>query len=59
LAQKELELLEVWLDNPSQNPLGDHPIAKSLDQRQKILGKQLSQNKARIASLLELSLAMP
>jgi hypothetical protein len=59
LAQKELELLEVWLDNPSQNPLGDHPIAKSLEKRQRILGKQLSQNKARIASLLELSIAMP
>ena len=59
LAQKELELLEVWLDNPSQNPLGDHPIAKSLQKRQQILAKQLSKNKARIASLLELSLAMP
>ena len=58
LSTTELVQLQAWLTKPSSNPLGGHPIKSNLQKRQNELGLQLSSNKANVASLIELSLAM-
>jgi hypothetical protein len=58
LSTTELVQLQAWLTKPSSNPLGGHPIKSNLQKRQNELGLQLSSEKANVASLIELSLAM-
>jgi hypothetical protein len=58
LSTTELDQLQAWLTKPSSNPLDDHPIKSNLQKRQNELGLRLSSEKANVASLIELSLAM-
>ena len=58
LSSTELNQLQAWLAKPSSNPLDGHPIQANLQRRQSELGKQLSPEKANVASLIELSLAI-
>ena len=58
LTSTELDQLQAWLAKPSSNPLGGHPIRANLQKRQIELGRQLSPEKANVASLIELSLAI-
>jgi hypothetical protein len=58
LSRTELDQLQAWLTKPSSNPLDGHPIKSNLQKRQHELGLQLSAEKANVASLIELSLAM-
>jgi hypothetical protein len=58
LSTTEMAQLQAWLTKPSSNPLDDHPIKSNLQKRQNELGLQLSSEKANVASLIELSLAM-
>jgi hypothetical protein len=58
LSSAELEQLQTWLTKPSANPLDAHPISVKLQKRQLELGRQLSPEKANVASLIELSLAI-
>jgi hypothetical protein len=58
LSSTELNQLQAWLAKPSSNPLDGHPIQANLQRRQSELGRQLSPEKANVASLIELSLAI-
>jgi hypothetical protein len=58
LTSAEMEQLQAWLAKPSSNPLDGHPIRINLQRRQSELAQQLSPEKANVASLIELSLAM-
>ena len=58
LSTTEMDQLQAWLTKPSSNPLDGHPIKSNLQKRQNELGLQLSSEKANVASLIELSLAM-
>jgi hypothetical protein len=58
LTSSELDQLQAWLAKPSSNPLDGHPIRANLQRRQSELGRQLSPEKANVASLIELSLAI-
>ncbi len=58
LSTTELNQLQVWLSKPGSNPLDSHPIKSNLEKRQNELEHQLSREKANVASLIELSLAM-
>ena len=53
-----MDQLQAWLTKPSSNPLDGHPIKSNLQKRQNELELQLSSEKANVASLIELSLAM-
>ena len=58
LSTTEMDQLQAWLTKPSSNPLDGHPIKSNLQKRQNELGLQLSSEKANVASLIELSLAL-
>jgi hypothetical protein len=58
LTSAELDQLQAWLAKPSSNPLDGHPIKANLQRRQIALEGQLSPEKANVASLIELSLAI-
>jgi hypothetical protein len=58
LSPDELDQLQTWLAKPSANPLDAHPITAKLQKRQMELGRQISPDKANVASLIELSLAI-
>ncbi len=58
LNDSDLEDLRRWINRPSSVNLKDHPISNRLAQRQQQLRQQLNDDKARLVSLLELSLAM-
>ena len=58
LSPDEVDQLQTWLAKPSANPLDAHPITAKLQKRQIELGRQISPDKANVASLIELSLAI-
>ena len=58
LTPEEVEDLRRWINQPSSTDLSDHPLSNRLSQRQRQLKAKLNDDKARLVSLLELSLAM-
>jgi hypothetical protein len=58
LSTTELDELQAWLARPSSTPLDGHPIRANLEKRQYELGRELPTEKANVASLIELSLAI-
>jgi len=58
LSDDQLADLRQWINKPSSTDLSDHPIANRLRKRQKQLRSLVNDDKARLVSMLELSLAM-
>ena len=58
LTSEEVEDLRHWISRPSSSDLVDHPLSKRLSERQRQLKAKINEQKARLVSMLELSLAM-
>ena len=58
LKDNQLTVLRQWINKPSSTDINTHPIANQLKRRQKQLHKLVNNDKARLVSILELSLAM-
>jgi hypothetical protein len=58
LSDDAIAELRQWIHKPSSKDLSEHPMADRLEKRQRQLHKLLNDDKSRLVSLLELSLAM-
>ncbi|MBL6741967.1 MAG: cadherin-like domain-containing protein, partial [Synechococcus sp. BS301-5m-G53] len=58
LSADQLSDLRQWINKPASTDLSEHPIANRLHKRQKQLRSLVNDDKARLVSMLELSLAM-
>ena len=58
MNEAECKGLEEWIAKPSSTEFAEHAVAKRLSERQREIRQLVNQDKARLISMLELSLAL-